>query len=372
MARPQLPFRTDHPKLMQARERLADVVYPGGLQSYFRLYQQGRRADGGVAEPGADLELAAVAQRTAAASSVLTLDGPLVRDLTGRITDEQRAELLERLTPDQRGLWDSAAGTPYQPILAVTFGLFHDVPGIAEATGLHKAMPPADVHAMAHVAQATGGDLGYADAVDQLLTKAGVPIGDGTRVLDFGCSSGRVARVLAAYHPGATFHGCDPNGPAIAWAQEHLPEVSFFQSPQRPPVDLPDGSLDAAYAISIWSHFNAEPGLLWLAEMARLIRSGGAIVFSTHGFQSIATRAARGESWSGALVQAADDMYTSGFSFFNPFGEDGDWGVVDADWGMAFLTPEWLMPRIQDEWFVDAFHPAALEGDQDLWVLRRR
>ena len=31
MARPQLPFPTDHPKLMRGRERLADLVYPGGL-----------------------------------------------------------------------------------------------------------------------------------------------------------------------------------------------------------------------------------------------------------------------------------------------------------------------------------------------------
>ena len=36
--------------------------------------------------------------------------------------------------------------------------------------------------------------------------------------LDFGCSSGRVVRVLATAYPNVSWHGCDPNRPAIEWA----------------------------------------------------------------------------------------------------------------------------------------------------------
>lgn len=367
MARPKLPFRTDHPRIMRTRERLADLVYPGGLDRHAVATFGGADAAAGVT----DLALARLAHRTADQHALLTLEGPLVREMTGRITDEQRAELMTRLDDHQRRLYD-AAPPEYQAVLAVTLGVFHDVPGVGAATGMSNAMPPADVHAMAHQPWAAGGDLGYADALDQLFTAGGVPIEAGTRVLDVGCSSGRVVRALKAAHPDAEYHGCDPNEPAIAWAKEWLPGIDFFVSPQRPPVALEDDSIDLAYAISIWSHFNAEPGLLWLGEMARLLRSGGLIAFSTHGFQSVAIRAGRGEAWNGHLVRAANEMYSDGFSFFNPFGAEGDWGVVDADWGMAFLTPEWLLPRIAEHWELVRFLPAALEEDQDMWVLRRR
>lgn len=366
MARPQLPFRTDHPALMRRREQLADLIYPGGLDRF-----QVSTLGGDAVASDLDPVLARLAARTATEYPILTLDGPLARELTGRVSADLRKQVAQRLDGEQRELWDRAP-EEYRAILAVTFGLYYDVPGIAEATGMRAVMPPADVHAMSHLPQATGGDIGYADAVARLAAEAGVPIGDGVRVLDFGCSSGRVIRALAAAYPGATLHGCDPNAPAIAWAAEHLPEISFTVSPQRPPLTLADDSLDVAYAISIWSHFNAEPGLQWLAEMARLIRSGGVLIFSTHGFQSIAIRAGRGEAWGGALARAANDMYTSGFSFFNPFGAEGDWGVVDADWGMGFMTPEWLLPRVLGDWTLEQFHAAALEGDQDVYVLRRR
>ena len=48
---------------------------------------------------------------------------------------------------------------------------------------------------------------------------------DVERGLDFGCSSGRVVRALAAAWPEAEWHGCDPNADAIAWAREHLPGI---------------------------------------------------------------------------------------------------------------------------------------------------
>ena len=32
--------------------------------------------------------------------------------------------------------------------------------------------------------------------------------------------------------------------------------------------------------------------------------------------------------------------------------EHGDWGVVDADWGLSFFTPEWLLANITPTWSV--------------------
>src|SRR5206468_688639 len=120
---------------------------------------------------------------------------------------------------------------------------------------------------------------------------------------DFGASSGRVVRVLAAGHPDARWSGCDPNAPAIAWARANLPGIDFFVRPQDPPLDRPDGAFDLVFAISLWSHYDR--------------------------------------------------------------GAAGRWR------GTAFLTPEWLLSQIGARWHVAHFMPGCVEGNQDVYVLRR-
>ena len=59
---------------------------------------------------------------------------------------------------------------------------------------------------------------------------------------------------------------------------------------------LDDGSLDAVFAISVWSRFGPRPAARWLAEMHRLVRPGGLLIITTQGIASLAhylTAAAR-------------------------------------------------------------------------------
>jgi SAM-dependent methyltransferase len=189
--------------------------------------------------------------------------------------------------------------------------------------------------------------------------------------LDFGCSSGRVVRVLAAAYPDADWFGCDPNRGAIEWAREHLPGVEFEVSPQHPPLPWPDGHFGAIFAISIWSHFAAPAAIAWLDEMRRLLAPGGLLVLSTHGLTSIdhaATNAIRSDA---QLEEIARTLYAEGHWYAAEFGQQGDHGVVDPDWGTAFLTPEWLLDRACPEWSLRDFRPGTVEGNQDLYVLQR-
>lgn len=256
--------------------------------------------------------------------------------------------------------------------LAVIFGVWHRVPGVLEKTGLRPDEPPEDVHSMARGHLAAGGALYYADMLAEDLRRVGSSLEEVTRGLDFGCSSGRVVRVLEAAYPDAEWHGVDPNAEAIAWAREHLPGIEFRQSPQDPPLDYPDGTFDLVMAISIWSHFGEVAAVRWLEEMRRIIRPGGFLVLSTHGLQSVAHYASTGERSLSQLTQIRRELYRRGFWFAPEFGEEGDWGVKHAEWGTAFLTPEWLARQALPEWSIEFFAVGQNADNQDMFVLRRR
>lgn len=301
-----------------------------------------------------------------------TPPGRVTRHFAGLMTDDQRAEMARRLPADRRSWWEGLDDVA-RMYLDVPLALGHEVPGVEETTGLSAAMPPADVHAMTHAIEATGGSLYYGDLVVESLATAGTPLEPGQRVLDFGCSSGRVSRVLKAYEPGGDYTGCDPNAPAIEWAAENLPGIRFFASPLTPPLELEPESYDAAFAISIWSHFDEQPALAWLEEMRRVLKPGGSLLLTTQGFA--ATR------WFVALEQTVhhhdfmrrvvEGLYVEGFQFFSHF-EGDDWGVPAEGWGMAFMTPEWLLAQTTPAWHTTLYRAGAVEDSQDLFVLQKR
>jgi SAM-dependent methyltransferase len=180
-----------------------------------------------------------------------------------------------------------------------------------------------------------------------------------------------VLRVLAAAYPEIRWHGCDPNGPAIEWANAHLPSIDFFQSADAPPLPLADGSLDLAYAISIWSHFAPELGLRWFDEMHRLLRPGGHLVCTTHGPTSVAFYAAHGLRSPQQSDEIVGDLYRQGFWYAPEFGSKGDWGVVNPEWGTSFLSPEWVLENLCPHWQVVEFAAGRNQENQDVCVLRR-
>jgi SAM-dependent methyltransferase len=260
-------------------------------------------------------------------------------------------------------------GTRHQMVMA--FGIWLGHPSVTEKTGLPDQQPPEDVHAMVRGPSAAAGGVYEADLVANALAGVGVDIADLQAALDFGCSSGRVVRVLRAAYPQTRWYGCDPNARAIAWAGGHLQGIEFFVNDDAPPLPLAEGSLDLAYAISIWSHFSPELGLAWFEEMHRLIRPGGHVVCTTHGFTSVAfyaERCLRTPRQSDEIVGA---LYRRGWWYAPEFGEEGDWGVVNPDWGTAFLSPEWLLTQLCPRWRVLEFAPGRNQDNQDVYVFQR-
>ena len=288
-----------------------------------------------------------------------------------RLSEDDVAALDARLSDEHRALLESAADEHRRQV-ALALSIHYGVEGVPERTGLSPSAPPEEVHATSRGPLAAGGVYYYGDLVLEALRRGGMDPFAQRRGLDFGCSSGRVVRVLQAVLPDIEWHACDPNAGAIEWAGKHLPAIDFRTSAQEPPLPYDDGSLDFVYAISIWSHFAEGAALRWLAEMRRLIRPGGLLVITTHGFHALSFFAEH-DLWPiERLLQIAQELYTRGFAYRDVFGPEGDHGVKSSEWGLAFLTPEWLLANATPEWSVGWHAPGRVEQNQDVYVLTRR
>lgn len=297
--------------------------------------------------------------------------GPVTRRLDAALAPRLR-ELTERLEPEHAAALERTSGRARADLL-ISLALHHDLPGFTEATGLRRDDPPPEVHAMSHGPLGLGGSFEGADVIVDALTSVGFGPRPGGAALDFGCSSGRQIRLMATWWPELEWFGCDPNGPAIAWAQEAFPDLArFFVSDQAPPVPLADGSLDLVYAISVWSHLNPPTaGLAWFAEMHRVLRPGALLVITSQSFGTTSFFA-RERLWDAHDIdEAIADLYRQGYHYRVIFGPEGDWGVASPDWGMAFFTTEWLLARLTPEWECLLWRSAWVGENQDLVVLKK-
>ena len=153
---------------------------------------------------------------------------------------------------------------------------------------------------------------------------------------------------------------------------EEPPGIAFAVSPVEPPLAYDDAQFDFVFAISIWSHFSAGAGLRWLDEMHRVIRPRGGLVLTTHGFQSVEHYRRYGLHHNEAeLSSIRDSLESSGFAYVPSFGAEGDWGLVNPDWGMAYMTAEWLGEQVHPKWRIAVVAAGRNEGNQDVYVLER-
>jgi SAM-dependent methyltransferase len=293
------------------------------------------------------------------------------RELLARLDRGDGDAVVAALDAETRATWDAAPAW-MRDHLKLIFGVHHHVQAVIEKTGLVTAMPPDDVHAMGRGPLAAGGDFWTADLLGTAILDAGVQLDDNDRVLDFGCSSGRHLRVLRAWRPGVRWLGCDPNARAIAWAAASLEGIEFFVSPLEPPLELDPGSLDAVIAVSVWSHFGAGAALRWLEEMARLVRTGGVLVLTIQSAGSLAFFLQGGHVNHEYARRVGELLLAEGHAWVEAFGPEGDWGVKHPEWGMGYMTLEWLAERALADWTLERFGPRRIDANQDLVTLRRR
>lgn len=112
--------------------------------------------------------------------------------------------------------------------------------------------------------------------------QAALDIGPQDAVLELGCGIGRIGRELA---PNCrTWTGVDISENMIRHAGErmgHLENVSFHRLERSSLEMLEDDSIDKAYSIAVFCHMDKEDLFLYMQELNRVVRPGGAIFVET-------------------------------------------------------------------------------------------
>jgi ubiquinone/menaquinone biosynthesis C-methylase UbiE len=154
----------------------------------------------------------------------------------------------------------------------------------------------------------------------------------GERVLEFGCSGGRMMRHLEVEARDAEIWGVDLHSAAIHWAQAHLsPPFHFFTNTTAPHLPFEDGHFGLIFAGSVWTHIG-ELDDAWLLEMRRILRPGGRLYLTISDETTLAEVARLKPDHPSNIHVAELDSAT---------------GMLSKDWvGFVTRTTPWLQRAV--------------------------
>ena len=206
---------------------------------------------------------------------------------------------------------------------------------------------------MARGAAAAGGSFYYADLVWTRLRESGFDTTAGQAGLDFGCSSARVVQGARSGCPELDWHESTRSRMRSNGHVQTCPG-SLRAQPRVPAASVHGHRTSTSCSpISIWSHFAEGAALDLAARDAPHHQTGWPTRITTHGTQTIVHTQREGVRSLEQLSEVRDSLVEDGFWYAAEFGEQGDDGVANPDWGTAFVSPEWLLAKLTPDWHVE-------------------
>jgi SAM-dependent methyltransferase len=121
----------------------------------------------------------------------------------------------------------------------------------------------------------------HAEKYKSTARSYGFDFAPGKRVLDFGCSGGRVTRWFTEEAAeGIEIWGCDIDAAAIEWCQKNMmPPFRFFANTTAPHLPVRDGYFDFIFAGSVFTHIK-DMSAAWGLELARCLSPDGLAILT--------------------------------------------------------------------------------------------
>ena len=114
------------------------------------------------------------------------------------------------------------------------------------------------------------------------LEQNGFSIGGAKRILEFGCSTGRMIRHLPEIALNAELWGVDISAELIRWCIENLtPAIHFATTTMVPHLPFEDRYFDLIFCGSVFTHIE-DIQESWLLELGRVLRPSGKLYITIH------------------------------------------------------------------------------------------
>lgn len=130
---------------------------------------------------------------------------------------------------------------------------------------------------------------GGREDLDRILTRLGVSIEAGDRVVEIGCGVGRLTRVLASR--ASHIRAIDVSGRMLALAREHNPaldNVEWIQGDGANLGGVADSSADICFSHVVFQHIpDPRITLGYVREIGRVLRPGGWAAFQVSNLDEI-------------------------------------------------------------------------------------
>lgn len=121
----------------------------------------------------------------------------------------------------------------------------------------------------------------------EILEQENCSLPETAKILEFGCSSGRLIRHLEKYTKSGEVWGVDIAADHILWCQDYLnPAFNFLTVTSAPHLPIEDNYFDFIYAGSVFTHID-DLADAWFLELRRVTKKGGRLYITINDNKSL-------------------------------------------------------------------------------------
>ena len=233
------------------------------------------------------------------------------------------------------------------------------------------AIPPAGIHRMQY-SKYWIGDFYSSDLIINVLQQGKIKLLPDQNILDLGCSSGSLLRVLNWYFPAINWKGCDTVKGSIDWASNNLKGIEFFHISQKPPMHVKESSIDGLIAVSVWSHHSSSAAKLWFKEVKRILKTGGWFLFTTHGLNSLFYNSKNLDKPIERWISIYEGLLQSRSVFEQVWMTADETGNDASDWGNLYVKPELIFEQLLEEFELLGYERGLNQKNQDVYLLKKK
>jgi len=188
------------------------------------------------------------------------------------------------------------------------------------------------------------------------------------RVLDFGCSNGRVTRWFPTTK--SEVWGSDIQMDKVLWAQENLgPPLRFLVNGVEAHLPFPDGYFDYVAAQSVFTHVVGSH-VAWMLELCRVLSRNGVLFITLHDEATLdPQKTPRAQkllsTYFKGIQEIAPDLKQVGFLAMNPYTR------VD-DLAQVYMSREYLVRALPPWMNLVGMVERAYSELQTAYILRKQ